>query len=340
MAAFPITDSAVTLMNNVQNMAAVSSVNLQSIIYTLREMLDKLYTVSQTDFNAEIPDVDMAALPALIEEVEGYFDQILEDAETMKNGIANNAAAAIAKVEQIVAGMLPTEEPNTTLTVPTIDSAAGVLAANRAAAETERRQAELVVLADYAAKRFPLPPGSAISDIADIRLKMGAGLAKEASKVLQEQAEENVKLFIIQVEQTFRYTAELVKAWENLYTQVLAVIGGIIADYERSPLLDAEVQAKTAKALADGYSGLNRAAITLTNTAGTMYKAELAPHQLQAIEDSLNMDAYEAGMKLTLSSRSRIASALASALGGAGSAAAAAIGAVGANGSFTERAFS
>ena len=340
MAAFPITDQAVTLMRNVQGMAATSEVNLRAIILELRSMLDKLYVVSQTDFDANIPEVDLSGLPDLIAEVEGYLNGVLEDAQTMKNGIANNAAAAIAKVEEIMAGILPTEDPNTSLAVPTITGADAILTANRAAADTERRLAELAVLNEYAAKRFPLPPGSAIGDIADIRLKMGSKLADEAAKVLEQQAEENAKMFITQVEKTFVYTAELIKAWDNLYTQVLAVIGQIIADYEQSPLLNAEVQAKTAKALADAYSGLNRAAMSISSAASTAYKAELAPYQLQALEDSLKMDAYEAGMKLTISSRSRIASALAQALGGAGHAAAAAIGSVGANGTFTERAFS
>lgn len=340
MAAFPITDQAVTLMRNVQGMAATSEVNLRAIILELRSMLDTLYVVPQTGFTADIPEVDLTGLPDLIAEVEGYLNGVLEDAETMKNGIANNSAAAIAKVEEIMAGILPAPDPSTALAVPAISGADEVMAANRAAADTERRQAEMAVLADYASKRFPLPPGSAISEIADIRLKMGAKLADEASKVLQDQVEQNVKMFIRQVESTFQYTAELIKAWDNLYTQVLGVIGQIIADYEQSPLLNAEVQAKTAKALADAYSGLNRAAMSISDAASITYKAELAPYQLQALEDSLKMDAYEAGMKLTMSTRGRIASALAQALGGAGHAAAAAIGAVGASGSFTERAFS
>lgn len=340
MAAFPITDQAVTLMRNVQGMAATSEVNLRAIILELRSMMDQLYVVDQTDFDVTIPEINLSDLPGLIAEVEGYLDGVLEDAQTMKNGIANNAAAAIAKVEEIMAGLVPSPDPSTTLVAPTIAGAEGILTANRAAADTERRQAEVAVLAAYAAKRFPMPPGSAVADIAGIRLKMGVKLASEASKVLAEQAEHNVTMFLAQVEQTFNFTAELIKAWDNLYTQVLGVIGQIIADYERSPLLNAEVQAKTAGALTAAYTGLNRAAMSITNAASAMYKAELAPHQLQAIEDSLKMDAYEAGMKLTMSSRAKIASALAHALGGAGHAAAAAIGSVGANGSFTERAFS
>ena len=104
MSAFPITDQAVTLMSNVQGMAAVSEVNLRAIILELRSMLDGLYVVGQTDFDANIPEVDLTDLPDLIAEVEGYLDGVLADAQTMKNGIANNAAAAIAKVEEIMAG--------------------------------------------------------------------------------------------------------------------------------------------------------------------------------------------------------------------------------------------
>lgn len=332
-------DSAMTLMNNTQSLAATGNVQLRSAISQLEEMIDDVYRIPSTSIDATIPEVDIGQLPDVIAEVQGYLDGVLADSETIAGAVSNNASTAIAKMNEILAPLYPADTP-ITLTDRQVSFAQEVTDATRVAAETERKAQEVKVLKASANRGFALPPGQAVAAIASLRLKTSALVAEAAAEQIAKQQQQNAQLFTNRIEQLFQLQSEVVRAWNNASLQTLRTIGQVLEDYERSPLTDARRQAMTASTLAGAYSDLNRAATQLAAAVGTSYKAELAPYQLDVIEAKLQMGAYEAGQKLTLAMRGRVASALASALGNAGRVAGSCLGAVSAHGSYVERSFS
>lgn len=334
-----IADNATTLMYNIQARAASGNATLRVIIATLEGMLGKMYKLYSPDFNADIPQVDITDIPDLISDVEGYMQQVLADAGAIDGLISNGSASAIAKLEELLASLMPAD-PNLTLPDTSVSFSDGAMAAERALSDAERRQAEVAILAEYATRKFFTAPGEAVGAIADLRIKAAAELGERAAAVRMKEAEQNAKLYIERVSKQFQMESELLRNWTNVFDLTVKLIGQIIAEYEKSPLLDAEIAASTAAALTSAYGGLNQSAVQLTHAAGVSYKAALAPYKLQLLEDQLKTMAYAKGMKLTFAARTKIASALASALRDAGQVAHACIAAISAHGNYTERAFS
>lgn len=334
-----IADSATTLMYNIQARAASGNATLKGIIATLEGMMGDMYRLYSPDFDADIPQVDVSDIPDLITDVEGYMKQVLADADAIDGLISNGSASAIAKLEELLASLLPAD-PNLALPDNQLSFADGAMTAERALADAERKREEVAVLAEYATRKFFTAPGEAVGAIADIRVKAAKELGEKAAAVRMREAEQNAKLYIERATKQFQMESELLRNWVVVFDMTVKLIGQIIAEYEKSPLLDAEVAASTANALTSAYGGLNQSAIQLTHAAGVSYKAALAPYKLQLLEDQLKTMAYAKGMKLTFAARNRIASALASALRDAGQVAHACIAAISAHGNYTERAFS
>lgn len=332
-----IADNALTLMNNVQAMAAQGNVNLRAIVYELRGMLDDVYALHAEEFDADIPDVSVADLPALIDEIEGYMQQVLDDAAAMENMLNMNADAAIGALETMMAQLVP-GEASTELADIQVEFSSSMAAA-RAAAETARKREEVAVMAATAAKRFFLPTGVAMGAVVDIRVKSADSLGAKALEIKVAEQKHNAKLYVDRLEKQFAMQKELIEKWTDTYQLMIKLIGQLIADYEKTPLLQAEIAAATATALTKAYSGLNSSAIQITKAAGTTYKAQLSEYELQLLEDKLQAAAYEKGMDLTFAERHRIAAALASSVADLGRVANACIGSTTSHGSYVERAF-
>lgn len=333
-------DRASTLMYNAQSLAATSNSQLRGIIAVLEEMLkDGAYKITASDFNATIPHFEAANIQNVITEVKGYLDGVLLDAAAIDGAVTNNATKAIDKLESMLAGMVPAD-PDLSLPVRESNVTAGAIEASRAALETARKAQETAIVARFAAMNFPALPGPGLAAIADLRLEVAAKSAEVAAQTLQAEAEQNIRLYTERAQREFDLTSQLVQSWSQLISLTVRMIGQLIADYEQSPMLHAEVMAEQSSALVGAYSGLNHATTALVRSMGDSYKAELAPYRLDVLEDSLKIDAYKKSMELTLSNKTRIASALASALRDAGEVANACIGAVSAHGSFVERSFS
>lgn len=334
-----IADNATTLVSNVQSMAAVGNVNLRGAIEYIKQSLDDKFVITAPGFSYDIPQIDLSDFPDLIAEVQSYLDGIVADSQAIDAAIVNNSAKAIAKLQEISAAVLPTD---VTLTMPelTVAFAESVTAAERALAETKRKQDEQAVLAEMATRKFPSPPGAALGVIIEIRRKSMKEMTDKALDAKSREQQQNAKLFIGRIETLFSMQSELIKAWNNVSALTIKLIGQIIADYEKSPMLDATVAADTALALSSAYEGLNKASMELVRAGGMSYRAQLAPYKLDVLEDGLAVDAYQKSMDVTLALRARAASALASALGRAGHVAGAALGSINVNGSFVERSFS
>lgn len=334
-----ISDNATTLVSNVQSMAAVGNVNLRAAIEYIKQALDDKFVITAPGFAYDIPQIDLSDFPDLIAEVQGYLDGIVADSQAIDAAIVNNSAKAITKLQEISAAVLPSD---VTLTMPelTVAFATEVMAAERALNETKRKQDEQTVLAEMAARKFPSPPGVALDAIMEIRRKSMKEIADRALEVKANEQRQNAKLFVDRIETLFTLQSTLIKAWNSVSELTIKLIGQIIADYEKSPMLDATVAADTALALSSAYAGLNKATMELVRAGGMSYRAQLAPYKLDVLEDGLAVDAYQKSMDLTLAVRARAASALASALGQAGHVAGAALGSIGVHGSFVERSFS
>ena len=333
-------DSASTLMYNTQSLAATSNVQLRSIIAILEQMLDNsVYQVTASDFNADIPAYDASDIPDVIAEVKGYLDGVLLDSAAIEGAVTNNATKAIAKVESMLADLVPADQ---SLAQPdrSIDTAGGVITSTRAVMETHRKRAETQLLGKFASMNFPAPPGACLEAIADLRLDLADKMADAALKAIQADKEQNITLFVQRAQREFDVTSQVVQAWSQLIDITVRMIGQLIADYEQSPMLNADVQAETASALVGAYAGLNRATTDLVQAVGTSYKAELAPYKLDVLEDQLKVSAYKASVNLSLSAKAKIASALSSALNNAGKVAGSCIGSISAHGSYVERSFS
>lgn len=333
-----ISDNALTLINNVQSMAAVGNVNLRATIYELREMLDVVHKLTAEDFDASIPAVDISDIPGLIAEVEGYLQGVLDDSQSITSMISNGSQQAVDAIEALMASLVP-GEVNTLLTDRQVSFASDVMTAERSLSESERKRAEVSVLANASALGFASPPGFAVGAIADIRAKESEIMGRRAAELRQQEQEQNARLFLDRLEKQYAMQEQLIRAWVQSYELTAKLIGQIIADYEKSPLLDAQVAAETASSLTGAYAGLNNAAIQLTRAAGISYKAQLMPHKLQVLEDQLQGFAYEKGMKLTFSERGKIASLLSGALRDAGQIAGSCLAATSAHGNFVERSF-
>lgn len=333
-------DSASTLMNNTQALAAVGNVQLRNIIAVLENMMaDSFYQITANDINADIPYFDASDVPDIINEVKGYLDGVLLDAAAIDGAVTNNASKAIAKFEEMTADLMPADTP-ITLPERSVSTAAGVIAASRALLETQRKRQEAEAVAKFADMNFPAPPGPCLGAIADIRLDTMNKMAEAAAQAWQQEQEKNVQMFIEHSQRVFDLSAQLVQAWAQIIDLSVRMISQLIADYEQSPLLHAEVAAAQASALAGAYAGLNRATIDLVRMSGDSYKAELAPYKLDVLEDSLKVDAYKASLSLTLGAKAKIASALAGALRNAGQVASSCLGSVTSHGSLVERSFS
>lgn len=332
-----IADNALTLMNNVQSLAATGNVNLRGIIAELRAMLQNVYVLHANEINANVPDVSVADIPALISEVEGYLQGVLDDSAAIESMISGGSAQAIAKIEQIMAGLVPADAPTALADIQLDFSSA--IPAERALAESERKRAEVAILSNAAARGFFLPPGEAVGAIAEVRAKTAEAMGKRAAEVRRAQQEQNARLFLDRLEKQYAMQEQLIRAWVQTYELTTRLIGQVIADYEKSPLLDAQIAAETASSLTSAYAGLNSAAIQLTRAAGTTYKAQLSGHKLQVLEDQLKALAYKKGMTLTFNERGKVASALSAALNNAGSVASGCIGSTTANGNYVERSF-
>ena len=334
-----ITDNASTLMNNAQSLANTSNVWLRSIINELSSMRDDFYKLTASDFAADIPDFEQQNFPALIEEVSGQLDQVLVDAQNINGLLVNNSARAITKLNEIMAGVLPADVMPT-LPVRDVATAADIINASNASLETERKVAETQAVEQFAALGYVSAPGALLSAIETIRLQIAEKRGEVAFNALREQQEKNASLFIESTTQLFALSKQVFDAWAGFSSMAIRVIAQIIADYERSPLLNAQIQAEQAEALVSAYAGLNRAAEQLANAAGQVYKAELAPYRLDVLRESLKVNAYDQSMKLTSAGKLAVARAFASALRGAGEVANSALGAVTSHGNFVERSFS
>ena len=297
------------------------------------------YKVTATDFNADIPGFESTDFPALIAEVEGYLEGIITDAGTIGNSITNNSAKAIAKLNEIMAGNLPADTMPT-LPVREVDTAAGIILAGSASLETERRLLETQAVEKFAALGYPALPGGGVSAIAGIRLDVADKKGKIAAAALKEQQEKNASLFIESTMKLLDMSSQVFNSWAQFTNATVRIIGRIIADYERSPLLDAEIQVEEANALVTAYAGLNRSAQQLAEAAGQTYKAELAPYKLDVLRDSLKVDAFNTSVKLTSGGKLAATRAFASALSNAGHVASASLSAIYSHGNFVERSFS
>lgn len=332
-----IADNALTLMYNVQSMAAQGNVNLRAIVYELRSMMADVYVLHANKINADMPDVSIADIPALIDEIEGYMQQVLDDANDLESMLTLNADAAITALENLMAYLVP-DDVSTELQDIQVDFSSA-MGPTRTAAETARKRAEVAALSAAAARKFHLPPGVTVGSIIDIRVKTSEEMGAKATEFKVAEQQQNAKLFIDRIETEYAMQEQLIKAWSNTYQLMIRLIGQLIADYEKTPLLTAQIAAETASAMTKAYSGLNSAAIQMANAAGITYKAQLKEYELQVLEDKLAADAYETGMKLTFAERARIASALASATADLGRVANACIGSTTSHGSYVERSF-
>lgn len=334
-----ITDNAATLMYNAQSLAASSNNNLYAILAKLETMRDEFFKITSSDFQHNIPAFDAQNFPALIAEIQAYLDGVVTDAESLTGLITNKSDQAIAELNTLLAGIVPADvQPS--ITPISVDTAAGIIAATGAVLDTLRRRLETEAVEQAANGNYAAPSGATLAAITDIRADIAGKKGAAAAESLQQQNEQNAQLFIEATQAQFDLASQVYNAWAQFTNRTIAAIGQIIADYEQSPFLDAQIQAETADALVTSYAGLNSAAMQLANAAGENYKAQLAPYKLDVLEDKLDVMAYQESIKLTAGSKLAAARAFARALQGAGQVANAALGSITSHGSFVERSFS
>jgi len=334
-----ITDSASTLMYNAQSLASSSNNQLYAIIASLDAMKDDFYRIDSSGFQYNIPGITTTDFPALIAEIQSYLDQVVVDATALDGLITNKSDQAISELTALLATLTPADV-QISIPIITLDTADGIIAATNAVLDTQRRRLETEALERFASAGYPAPPGIALAAITDIRTENAGKKGAAAAEAIQQQQEKNAMLFLEATQSQFDLASQTYNAWAQFTNRTISAIGQIIADYEQSPFLNAQIQAETADALVTAYAGLNQAAMQLARTSGDVYKAELAPYRLDVLQDKLDVQAYQESLRLTSQGKLSVARALASALRDSGRVANAALGSITSHGTFVERSFS
>lgn len=334
-----ITDNASTLMYNAQSLASTSNNQLYAIIEKLDLMRDDFYRINSSGFQYDLPEIATTDFPALIAEIQSYLDQVVVDAQSLNGLITNKSDQAITELQALLATLAPADT-QVSIPVRTIDTADGIIAATNAVLDTQRRRLETEALEKFASAGYPATPGIALTTISDIRTDIADKKGKAAAEAIMQQQQKNAELFLEATQSQFDLASQIYNAWAQFTNRTISAIGQIIADYEQSPFLDAQIQAETADALVTAYAGLNQAAMQLARTSGDVYKAELAPYKLDVLQDQLDVGAYKESLKLTSRGKLVAAKALADALRDSGRVANAALGSIISHGTFVERSFS